>query len=376
MAAIAPSRRSRTTARRGSACCSSTSARRTRRRRARCGATSRNSCPIRASSRSRACVWKPLLHGVDPAHAARRGRRRSTRRSGPTTARRCSCTACEQKTLLRGYLGQRLKRAGLPSDLCPVELGMRYGKPSIGSRARQAARGGLRTDPRAAALSAVRGEHDGVGVRRRGRAPRARCAACPALRFVETLSRRRRATSGRWRRTSTTTGCKHGRPDRLVLSFHGVPRRTLELGDPYHCQCHDDRAAARARARARAPSNGRSTFQSRFGRAEWLKPYTADTLVALGQGGRARGSTCSARASSPIASRRWRRSASRAGSAFLKAGGARVPRHSLPQRASGVDRRAGRPRVAPSRGLARRAARTPRPASSRCCGPRRWARRS
>ena len=70
-------------------------------------------------------------------------------------------------------------------------------------------------------------------------------------------------------------------PDALVTSFHGMPRRTLDLGDPYHCHC-------RKTARLLGESRGREvivTFQSRFGRAKWLEPATDDTLAALpGQG--------------------------------------------------------------------------------------------
>ena len=71
-----------------------------------------------------------------------------------------------------------------------------------------------------------------------------------------------------------------GRPDRLVLSFHGVPRRTLLQGDPYHCQC-----LKTARLLSEYLGLGASdmvvTFQSRFGKAEWLQPYTEPTLIAL-----------------------------------------------------------------------------------------------
>jgi ferrochelatase len=66
-------------------------------------------------------------------------------------------------------------------------------------------------------------------------------------------------------------------PQRLVASFHGMPRRTLELGDPYHCQC-------RKTARLLGEALGREimvTFQSRFGRARWLEPATDATLAAL-----------------------------------------------------------------------------------------------
>ncbi len=75
---------------------------------------------------------------------------------------------------------------------------------------------------------------------------------------------------------------EHGRPDVLLMSFHGVPRRTLDLGDPYHCECHKT-GRLLAEALGLGQEQYRITFQSRFGRAEWLKPYTAETLEALGR---------------------------------------------------------------------------------------------
>jgi ferrochelatase len=77
---------------------------------------------------------------------------------------------------------------------------------------------------------------------------------------------------------------RHGRPDKLVMSFHGVPKRTLMLGDPYHCECLK---TARLLAAALGLGEGDyvATFQSRFGKAEWLQPYTAPTLVQLAREG-------------------------------------------------------------------------------------------
>ncbi|WP_420606967.1 ferrochelatase [Novosphingopyxis sp.] len=66
-------------------------------------------------------------------------------------------------------------------------------------------------------------------------------------------------------------------PDALLLSFHGMPQRTLELGDPYHCQC-------RKTARLLGEAMGRDVrvaFQSRFGRAKWLEPATDAVLEAM-----------------------------------------------------------------------------------------------
>jgi ferrochelatase len=76
----------------------------------------------------------------------------------------------------------------------------------------------------------------------------------------------------------------NGRPDKLVMSFHGVPRRTLLLGDPYHCECHRT-ARLLAEALGLAPEQYLVTFQSRFGKAEWLQPYTAPTLQELARQG-------------------------------------------------------------------------------------------
>ncbi len=66
-------------------------------------------------------------------------------------------------------------------------------------------------------------------------------------------------------------------PDAIMASFHGMPQRTLELGDPYHCHC-------RKTARLLSEALGRDlvvAFQSRFGRAKWLAPATDATLAAL-----------------------------------------------------------------------------------------------
>jgi ferrochelatase len=73
---------------------------------------------------------------------------------------------------------------------------------------------------------------------------------------------------------------QHGRGERLVLSFHGVPERTLKLGDPYHCQCHKTARLLGVQLGIAAPELV-VTFQSRFGKAKWLEPYTEPTLQKL-----------------------------------------------------------------------------------------------
>jgi ferrochelatase len=74
------------------------------------------------------------------------------------------------------------------------------------------------------------------------------------------------------------------RQSRLVMSFHGIPKRSLLLGDPYHCECLVTGRLLRE-ALGLAPEVTPVTFQSRFGRAEWLQPYTEPTLEALAREG-------------------------------------------------------------------------------------------
>jgi ferrochelatase len=70
---------------------------------------------------------------------------------------------------------------------------------------------------------------------------------------------------------------QHGQGERLLFSFHGMPKRTLQAGDPYHCHCQKT-ARLVAERLGLAEDRWRVAFQSRFGRAEWLQPYTDKTL--------------------------------------------------------------------------------------------------
>lgn len=73
---------------------------------------------------------------------------------------------------------------------------------------------------------------------------------------------------------------QHGSSDVLVFSYHGVPLRYLHAGDPYHCQCLK---TTRLVAEKLGLQQGEymTSFQSRFGREEWLKPYTDETMHSL-----------------------------------------------------------------------------------------------
>jgi ferrochelatase len=74
---------------------------------------------------------------------------------------------------------------------------------------------------------------------------------------------------------------KNGRPEKLLMSFHGLPKYTLEKGDPYHCECQKT-GRLLAEELGLKKEQYAVTFQSRFGKAEWLQPYTSATLKQWG----------------------------------------------------------------------------------------------
>lgn len=77
---------------------------------------------------------------------------------------------------------------------------------------------------------------------------------------------------------------EHGRGERLMVSFHGIPKRCVDLGDPYYDQCQAT-AKALAAALELPDSELIVSFQSRLGKAEWLQPYTDKMLEQLGHEG-------------------------------------------------------------------------------------------
>ncbi len=77
---------------------------------------------------------------------------------------------------------------------------------------------------------------------------------------------------------------QHGKPEKLLLSYHGMPKRNLELGDPYFCFCQKTTRLV-AEKLGLTKDDYITTFQSRFGYAEWLQPYTDATLAELAEKG-------------------------------------------------------------------------------------------
>lgn len=181
-----------------------------------------------------------------------------------------------QAKLLRGYLGQ----AGQGQVV--IDWAMRYGEPSVASvldrlkaagctrilvvplypqysvsttaSALDAVHAWLRRNPQAAGIDVLESFHADAG-------------------YIAALAAGIRA---HW--------MDYGRPDRLVMSFHGLPKASIARGDPYYGQCLESSRLLAAEL-GLTEKDYVVTFQSRFGPAEWLQPYTQPTLESLARGG-------------------------------------------------------------------------------------------
>ena len=222
-------------------------------------------------------VWLPLLHGVIlPLRSAKSAAKYATIWTPEGSPLKLWTE--RQAKRLQGWLGEHGHRVR-------VAYAMRYGSPSIARELEALANAGadriliVPAYPQysgTTTASVIDAVAQWVQTRR----------AVPELRFVNRYHDDRgyiqalaQSIERQWR--------EHGRPDHLVMSFHGVPERTLHLGDPYHCEC---RKTARLLAEwLRLPSADYTvTFQSRFGKAKWLEPYTEPTLQALARDGKRR----------------------------------------------------------------------------------------
>jgi len=219
-------------------------------------------------------VWLPLLHGLI-----------LRRRPAASAAKYASIWSAEgsplavwthrQAALLQGWLGERGHRVA-------VQPAMRYGPPSIAAQLDALKAGGidrvlvLQAYPQysATTTASVVDEVNAWQARQRRQLE---------LRFVNDyhddvgyIDALAASVQSHWQ--------AHGRPDRLLLSFHGIPERNIRLGDPYETQCR--RTAMQLIERLQWREDAWDvTFQSRFGRAAWLQPYTEPTLRELGRRG-------------------------------------------------------------------------------------------
>jgi len=216
-----------------------------------------------------AIAWKPILHGIilrtRPRKSAHAYRQIWTNEGSPLAV-----IAARQAEALKQRFGDRVK----------VEFAMRYGNPGIASAIDRMTRAGCTRIlaaplyPQYCAATTATANDAVFAALAAGRVQ-------PALRtlppyhddplYIEAL----RANVARQLAALDFV------PDRLLLSFHGMPQRTLALGDPYHCHC-------RKTARLLSEALGRDVdvaFQSRFGRAKWLEPATDATLASYANAG-------------------------------------------------------------------------------------------
>lgn len=220
-------------------------------------------------------IWKCILHGIILRVRPRR------------SAEAYSTVWTDEGSPLMIYTQQQCEalRARLQStygDHVEVHFAMRYGEPSIANTIEAMQRSGVRKllvlplYPQYSAATTA-STFDALAedfTQRRW---------LPDLRFIshyhdyppyiEALAK---SVEAHW--------AEHGRADKLIMSYHGVPLRYLHNGDPYHCECHKTSRLLAERL-GLSKDSYMTTFQSRFGREEWLKPYTDETLKGLPEQG-------------------------------------------------------------------------------------------
>lgn len=219
-------------------------------------------------------IWKPILHGiilrVRPAKSAAKYASIWTPDGSPLRV-----WTEKQSSLLQGYLGE----AG---HSLLVRHAMRYGQPAIGQVLDELKAAGatrillvpMYPQYSGATTASVLDEFYRWGLQIRN-LPEVRVVQRfhDDAGYIESLAQ---TVEKHWK--------THGRGDKLVMSFHGMPHHTLLKGDPYHCECHKT-GRLLAHRLGLTEEQYLVTFQSRFGKAKWLEPYTEPTLRQLAQKG-------------------------------------------------------------------------------------------
>ena len=222
-------------------------------------------------------VWQPLLRGaILPLRSAKSAAKYATIWTAEGSPLKVWTE--KQATLLQGWLGEHGHRV-------TVRAAMRYGNPSIASQLDALKAEGATRILVLPAYPQYSGTTtasivDAVGTWSQHQ------RSLPELRFVNRYHDHTgyiKALAARparhWR--------DQGRPAHLVMSYHGVPDRPRDLGDPYFCECQKT-ARLLAGQLGLLPEHYSVTFQSRFGKAKWLEPYTEPSVRALAQRGVAR----------------------------------------------------------------------------------------
>lgn len=221
-------------------------------------------------------VWRPILHGIvlrlRPRRSAHAYQRVWTEQGAPLLV-----ASLRQVDALRELLATR------PGDSVTVALGMRYGKPSIAAALTELRDAGvdrvlvLPLYPQYSSATTASTFDAVVDVLKSWR-------RVPELRTVTSYHDQRWYVGALAASIEEAWSQDGGACQRLLFSFHGMPRRTYELGDPYYQQCQE---TARLVAAELGLERDRwaVSFQSRFGFAEWLQPYTDATLRQWGESG-------------------------------------------------------------------------------------------
>jgi len=220
-------------------------------------------------------IWWPILHGIilrtRPARSARLYANIWTDEGSPLLA-----ISRRLKEGIQNELHERLGKSA------PVELSMRYGNPSVCTgleRLREEGCNNILIFPLYPQYSktTTASSFDAVADAIAGWPDK------PGLRFIRSyhdhpdyIKALANSTRQVWK--------ENGEPERLLISFHGIPERYAKAGDPYPDEC---RVTARLLAKELGLAGERwaISFQSRFGREEWLKPYTSESLTAWGKEG-------------------------------------------------------------------------------------------
>ena len=222
-------------------------------------------------------LWWLILHGIilrtRPAKSAAKYASIWTPEGSPLRV-----WTEKQAKLLQGWLGEH-------GHAVTVRYAMRYGQPSIASQLDALKADGVQRILILPAYPQYSGTSSASvmdAVFAWGQSVR----ALPEFRFVNRyhddagyIDAVARQVEAHWK-----TEGRLEADARLVMSFHGVPERTLHLGDPYHCECQKTARLLAERLGLR-PEQWQLSFQSRLGRAKWLEPYTEPSLIALAKAG-------------------------------------------------------------------------------------------
>jgi ferrochelatase len=214
-------------------------------------------------------VWQPILRGIilntRPKKSAHAYKQVWTEEGSPLAA-----ITARQARALQGAFGENVA----------IDYAMRYGRPAIRERIEALKAAGCERiliaplyPQYCAATTATANDEAFAYLRTMRWQPSVRTLPpyCDDAAYIDALKRI----------TMQQLDALDFEPQAVIASFHGMPQRTLELGDPYHCHC-------RKTARLLSEAMGRElivTFQSRFGRAKWLEPATDVTLAELASAG-------------------------------------------------------------------------------------------